>query len=242
MVSWGTTANLSVPVDGRRPVPPGVVLTRAAVTTGGAGHLLEAGLSGAGSALDWLAALSSTSAEALARAATGIGPGAGGVTAVPWLDGARAPWWRAEAGGAIVGVSAAHTAAHVARALFEGVAMELARVIELVVGAGAVPPPTRLYLCGGGAGRRPWPEIVAAVTGLPVTSRRSGEAGSAGAALLAAGACGLPFDLDGMNPVTATEAPRPADRAAYRALRDGADRVVDALLGLLPPAAASGTA
>ncbi|HET6810315.1 MAG TPA: FGGY family carbohydrate kinase [Acidimicrobiales bacterium] len=234
MVSWGTTANLSVPGTGRGVVPPGLVLSRAAVTVGAAGHLIEAGLSGAGSVLDWLAALTSTSVEVLARDAGRIAPGADGALAVPWFDGARAPWWRAEAGGAFLGLSAAHTPAHLARAVFEGVATDVARVIEVVVGAGAAPPPTELYLCGGGAARRPWPEILAAVTGVPVTRRRSPEAGSAGAALIAGEACGIPLALETMNPVTSTEAPDPEARAVYSARRGDAEQAAQAVLGLLP--------
>ena len=234
MVSWGTTANLSVPVDGGRPPPPGLVLSRSALSAGGARYLVEAGLSGAGSVLDWLAALSSTSVEVLARDAGGIAPGAGGALAVPWFDGARAPWWRPEAGGALVGLSAAHTPGHLARAVFEGVGMEVARVIDVLVGAGAAPPPAELCLCGGGAARRPWPEIVAAVTGVPVTRRRNAEAGTAGAALIAAEACGIPLELDAMNPVASNEVPEPEARALYRTLRDDADRAAHAVLGLLP--------
>ncbi len=54
MVSWGTTANVSVPVGSRpEPPPPGVVASRAA----GGGWLLEGGLSAAGSLLAWIGGL-----------------------------------------------------------------------------------------------------------------------------------------------------------------------------------------
>ena len=54
MVSWGTTANVSVPVQERPvPSPAGAVVTRAA----DGGWLLEGGLSAAGSFLAWLGRL-----------------------------------------------------------------------------------------------------------------------------------------------------------------------------------------
>ena len=86
----------------------------------------------------------------------------------------------------------------------------------------------------GGAARRPWPEILAAVTGVPVTRRRSPEAGSAGAALIAGEACGIPLALETMNPVTSTEAPDPEARAVYSARRGDAEQAAQAVHGLLP--------
>ena len=88
MVSWGTTGNVSVPVHERPvPSPAGAVVTRAA----DGGWLLEGGLSAAGSFLSWLGRLLDRSNEELGRLAAESGPGARGVIAVPWLDGARAP-------------------------------------------------------------------------------------------------------------------------------------------------------
>ena len=68
MVSWGTTANVSVPVHERPvPSPAGAVVTRAA----DGGWLLEGGLSAAGSFLAWLGRLLDRTPEELARLAGG---------------------------------------------------------------------------------------------------------------------------------------------------------------------------
>ncbi|HEY2428875.1 MAG TPA: FGGY family carbohydrate kinase, partial [Acidimicrobiales bacterium] len=91
VVSWGTTANVSMPMDDwPDPLPAGIAVTRSA--TGG--WLLEGGLSAAGTLLSWLATLTATGGDELLRQAAGRPPGARGVVAVPWLGGARAPWWR----------------------------------------------------------------------------------------------------------------------------------------------------
>ncbi len=64
MVSWGTTANVSLPLGARPTVrPPGMVLSRGAGSgwlgggSAGGGWLLEGGLSAAGSFLAWLGRL-----------------------------------------------------------------------------------------------------------------------------------------------------------------------------------------
>ena len=66
MVSWGTTANVSVPVHERPvPSPAGAVVTRGAYD----GWLLEGGLSAAGSFLSWLGRLLHRPVDELAASA-----------------------------------------------------------------------------------------------------------------------------------------------------------------------------
>ena len=68
------------------------------------GWLLEGGLSAAGSFLAWLGRLLDRTPDELARLAAESPPGARGVVAVPWLDGARAPWWRDDARAGFMGL------------------------------------------------------------------------------------------------------------------------------------------
>ncbi len=133
MVSWGTTANVSVPVpDFPDPVPGGLVVTAAASS----GWLLEGGLSAAGSLLTWLSTLTGLAPAALMSAAAAIPAGAHGLLALPWFGGARAPWWRDRARGAFVGLSFDHGPGDLARAVVESVAWE---VLRCLAAAGAVP-------------------------------------------------------------------------------------------------------
>ena len=180
--------------------------------------------------------------ELLARAAASP-PGARGVVALGWLGGARAPWWRAEARAAVLGLSAEHDAADVARAVVECVAWDVARCMELA----RRPRPVRararrgergfagLVLGGGGASMPLWREVLTAVTGLPATRRRSGEAASAGAALLVGRALDRRLDLDVLDPVVEETTPDPGARARYGALRRRADEAAAAVIGLEPP-------
>ena len=235
MVSWGTTANVSLPVgDFPGPVPRGLAASRAVD-----GWLLEGGLSGAGSLLGWLSALTGSGAEALMAKAAAAPVGAGGALVLPWFGGARAPWWRDGARGGFVGLSFDHDAGHLARAVVEAVAWEVLRCLRA---AGAVPPDgpvpaTSLWLTGAHAHAAPWPDVVAAVTGLPARRRRSGQAGSAGAALLTARATGADYDLERLDPVVATVTPNPSDVARYAYLRTEAEAAAAAVIGLAFPGA-----
>jgi xylulokinase len=227
MVSWGTTANVSVPVAGRPAPAPGIVASRGAV----GGWLLEAGLSGAGSLLDWLARLTGLSTQDLAAAARSSPPGAHGVVATPWLDGARSPWWRPAAAAALVGLGPAHGPADLARALFESVAWEVARSLEAMASPRpGGPPVVELALAGSGAATPVWSDVLTGVTAVPACHRRSGQAASAGAALLVAGAIGADWDLDPMDPVVGRTEPDPAAVDHYRRLRGRADSVATSLV------------
>ncbi|MHB1777155.1 MAG: xylulokinase [Acidimicrobiales bacterium] len=228
MVSWGTTANVSVPVH-RRPDPPprGSVLTRGAP----AGWVLEGGLSAAGSFLAWLGRLVGRDPDDLMARAAASPPGARGVTAVPWLDGARAPWWQGDARAGFVGIGTAHDVGDLARAVVESVAWDVARCLQLVAG-GRRGGPVGLALGGAGAGIGLWVDVLTAVTGLPAVRRRSGEAASAGAALLAAAATGHPLDLERLDPVVAEIAPDPSAVEAYRRRQGSAELIAGALVAL----------
>ena len=228
MVSWGTTGNVSVPVHERPvPSPAGAVVTRAA----DGGWLLEGGLSAAGSFLAWLGRLLGSTPDELARLAGESPPGARGVVAVPWLDGARAPWWRDDARAGFVGLGAAHGANDLARAVMEAVAWDVLRVMEVVtVGRLGGSTAAGVTLGGAGSGLPVWVEVLTSVLGVPATRHRSGEAASAGAALLAGRALGMGLSLDVLDPVEALIEPDPGAVEVYRNLRPRADHVAEAVL------------
>jgi xylulokinase len=235
MVSWGTTANVSVPLDAATDaatsvprVPAGVVLTRGA--TGG--WLLEGGISAAGSLLAWLSTVTGRTERALAEMAATSPPGARGVVAAPWLEGARAPWWREDAAAALVGLGPSHTAADLARAAFESVAWDVLRCLDVMEASDEAAASVGLMSTGGGSGIPVWLEVLSAVTGRPVEVRSSGQAASTGAALLAARAIGREFDLADLDPVVARTVPDAVTTATYRNLRDHVDSVAGTLVDL----------
>ncbi len=230
MVSWGTTANVSVPlphlVD---PAPEATIVTRGAL----GGWLVEGGLSAAGSAVDWLARLAHLDVNDLMARARSSPPGARGVIALPWFGGARAPWWRAAARGALVGLSFDHDIADLARAVVESVAWDVARCLEAVRQAGDTSTaPRGLVLGGGGANVDLWSEILTAVTALPARRSRAGEAASAGAAMLVSAATGVELDLPHAEQDEDEISPDASMVAAYATLRPSVDAAATAVIGL----------
>jgi sugar (pentulose or hexulose) kinase len=228
MVSWGTTANVSVPVSVRPdPVPRGLVVSRGAL----GGWVVEGGLSAAGSFLAWLSRVLGRDDNELAEMAATSPVGARGVMALPWLDGARAPWWRDDARAGFVGLASAHGAADLARAVIEAVAYDVDRCLALLADPVASPGPLAL----GGAGSKipVWLEVLTAATGRRAFGRRSGEAASAGAAILGARATGRPLDIDTLDPVEREIDPDPDAMARYRAMRPRVDRVAQELVDLI---------
>jgi sugar (pentulose or hexulose) kinase len=93
-------------------------------------------------------------------------------------------------------------------------------------------PAVGLTLGGAGTGVPLWVDVLTSVTALPATRRRSGEAASAGAALLGASAIGCGLSLDQLDPVVAEIEPDPAGVDLYRSLRPAADRVASAVIEL----------
>ena len=233
MASWGTTANVSLPVavvPDR--LPGGLVVSRAA----DGGWLLEGGLSAGGTLLAWLGGITGRPPEELAELAAASPPGARGVTATPWLDGARAPWWRPGARTALVGLSPANGVADLSRAMVEAVAWDLLRCLEAMAGREpAGPEVSGLAAAGAGSSVAVWLDVLSGITGLPVLCRRSGQAASAGAALLAARALGIPLELDRIDPVERRLAPQSTSVARYRSDRTWIDRVAASVVGLEPP-------
>jgi sugar (pentulose or hexulose) kinase len=128
--------------------------------------------------------------------------------------------------------------------VFESVAWEVQRCLEAIAArrpAGSVVE--GLALAGSGASVPVWAEVLTGVTGLPVTGRRSGQAASMGAAVLAAAAVGVGFDLDVVDPVDVVLTPDPEAVERYAARRPAADVVAGTVIGWAgvdPPAHTSG--
>jgi xylulokinase len=151
--------------------------------------------------------------------AASVPPGAGGVTFLPYLQGERTPHRDAALRGALVGLSLAHTRAHLTRAVLEGVAFALRDSVEILRGLGL--SPGELLLTGGGARSAFVRRLQADVYGLPVRTASREEGPAYGAALLAAVGAGAFPDLAAAARATLVrtpvELPDPQVREAYEA-------------------------
>jgi glycerol kinase len=124
--------------------------------------------------------------EALARSV----PDAGGVIIVPALAGLGAPHWRPDARGLILGISRGTTAAHIARAALEAMALQnvdLVRAMEADAGR----PVRSLRVDGGAAENGLLMQLQADLLGTEVVRPAMLEATALGAGRLAALGLGL---------------------------------------------------
>ena len=172
-----------------------------------------------GDALNWavknLLGENATIAGAEAMAMT-VPPGAEGVYFLPTLMGERTPYWDPNTRGVLWGFSLYHTRAHIARAVYEGIAFALNSCAGVMAECGI--PVRSLMLTGGGAQSRLWPDILAALMG--VTARvhsQPGEGTSLGAAIAAGVGMGMFSYRKAARYITAKAeyAPREDWRAAY---------------------------
>jgi xylulokinase len=121
--------------------------------------------------------------DRLADEAAKTPPGADGLLWAPYLMGERTPHLDPNARGALVGITAQHTRAHIIRAIMEGVAFSLRDSLTLFREIGL--PIESIRLGGGGARSPLWQQIQADIYGMPVELIEADEGGAYGASLLA---------------------------------------------------------
>jgi glycerol kinase len=164
--------------DDAGPRPAGLLTTAAAD-----GYALEGAILTSGAAVQWLRdglglVESAAETEALARSVESTE----GVVFVPALTGLGSPWWDAEARGLVSGITRGTTRAHLVRAALEGVAHQVADVVD------ALPePPTTLRADGGATANAFLMQLQADLLRVPVEVAAERETTALGAAALAAG-------------------------------------------------------
>jgi xylulokinase len=132
------------------------------------------------------------------------------VTFLPYLQGERTPHRDASLRAAFVGLSLAHSRAHMTRAVLEGVCFALRDCVTILQELGLTP--ASLLLTGGGARSALIRRLQADIFGLPVTTVNREEGPAYGAALLAGVGAGAFPDLATAVRCTLTrEPPMPPD-------------------------------
>ncbi|MEZ5721547.1 MAG: FGGY-family carbohydrate kinase [Paracoccaceae bacterium] len=139
---------------------------------------------------------------------------AGGVCFVPALSGLGAPHWDERATGTIAGMTHATTPAHLARATFEAIALQIVDVFEAM--EADIGSPLAAFSADGGASANPFlMQLQADLLGHPVLRAEVEEVGALGAAAMA-------FEALGASPDWHRDSTRfdPAmDRSARESLR-----------------------
>lgn len=148
-------------------------------------YALEGSILSAGSTIQWLRdglGIIRDGAQA-GEMAAGL-EDSGGVFLVPAFAGLGAPYWDADARGAILGLQRGTTAAHIARAALEATVYQTAELLEAMAADGVE---SRRLRVDGGMARNDWMlQFMADVLGVEVVRPVNTETTALGAAMLAA--------------------------------------------------------
>ena len=191
-----------------QPSTNGLVTTSAAQTTARPEFALEGSVFIGGAVVQWLrdglrAISGSGEVQRLAESV----PDSGGVMFVPAFTGLGAPYWDADARGAIVGLTRGSGVAHIARAALESIAFQSAALLQAMSrdaaaaagGTAAVDGVTELRVDGGACVNDLLMQFQADLLGVPVVRPRVIETTALGAACLAGLAVGLYAGLDELS-------------------------------------------
>jgi glycerol kinase len=187
--TYGTGGFVLVNIgDAVEPAPAGLLKTVAARVDGGPiAYALEGAVLVAGAALQWLrdglgVIADAKESEAIARSVES----SDGVVFVPALTGLGSPHWNADARGLVSGLTRGTTRAHLVRATLEGIALQVADVVD------AVPDTVTLLRADGGAAANAFlMQLQADLLGCPVEVAADLEATALGVAALAGLAVGV---------------------------------------------------
>lgn len=117
-------------------------------------------------------------------------PGADGLIMLPYFQGSGIPELNEKAEGVYYGMNAGHTKGHFIRAIMEGLAIALKRMLECEAELGA--SATEIRSLGGGSKSKAWCQIKADILGIPVKVVNNSESTPCmGCAILAGVANGI---------------------------------------------------
>ncbi|NOZ73732.1 MAG: hypothetical protein GXP38_17875 [Chloroflexi bacterium] len=108
-----------------------------------------------------------TSLELVLQSAQEIPTGAEGLLFLPFLAGARSPYWNDRLRGGFWGLSLSHDRRHMVRAVLEGVAFSIRQLLEIY--EELAPPVHELALAGGATTVPGWAQIIADICQRPVS-------------------------------------------------------------------------
>ncbi len=178
----------------------GLITTSAAQVTATPEFALEGSVFIGGAVVQWLrdglqAIKGSAEVQGLAESV----PDSGGVMFVPAFTGLGAPYWHADARGAIVGLTRGSSVAHIARAALESIAFQSAALLQAMsrdaLAAGGAPV-SELRVDGGACVNNLLMQFQADLLGIPVLRPKVIETTALGAAYLAGLSSGLYSDLN----------------------------------------------
>jgi glycerol kinase len=181
----------------------GLISTAAAQVDARPQFAIEGSVFIGGAVVQWLRdGLKAISASSEVQSLADSVPDSGGVMFVPAFTGLGAPYWQAEARGAIVGLTRGSTVAHIARAALESIAYQSAALLQAMsrdAAEGGAQPVTELRVDGGACVNDLLMQFQADLLGIPVVRPQVIETTALGAAYLAGLATGVYKNLDELS-------------------------------------------
>lgn len=163
---------------------------------GDTAYALEGSIFIAGAAIQWLRdglGILKTSSEVESLAASVAD--SGGVAFVPAFTGMGAPHWDPNARGAILGLTRGTSSAHIARATLDGIAFQVAEVLQAME-ADFGSPVQELRVDGGASVNNLLMQTQADLLGIPLVRSQTAETTALGACYLAGLAAGVWSTVD----------------------------------------------
>jgi gluconokinase len=154
------------------------------------------------------------------KEASAIKPGADGLLFYPFLLGERAPLWSSEVRGGFSGLDIQHTRQHFARAVMEGILLNLSAIGKVLMEMQRIGV---IYANGGFAKSPVWVQMLSDIFGIKVVLNETVETGAAGAAMMGLKALGVYksfAEMDAFTLVGQEVDADPAVHSQYKALCD----------------------
>ncbi|MCP4625035.1 MAG: hypothetical protein GY850_16135 [bacterium] len=144
-------------------------------------YLVGGPLGLSGGSLQYFERLLQTSVAQSESRIDSLPPGSNGLLIFPGLTGERAPYWKEYLTGAIIGLTQNHKSEHLLRAVMEGCALRILKLLDILSQNRL--KPRIINVVGGGAKMDVWNQIRSDVTGLEIQKLSITEATSLGTAL-----------------------------------------------------------
>ncbi|HEU4960588.1 MAG TPA: FGGY family carbohydrate kinase [Sphingomonas sp.] len=189
-VTCGTGSSVMIATPARVASGHGLSTTVAWAADGAVRFALEGNIAVSGHAAGFATRLLGLDGEKELTALAQTVPTSDGVVFLPALAGIGAPHWQDRARGLVSGLSLGTTPAHVARATFEGIALQIGDVVQAVE-ADLAAPLSALAVDGGAAANDFLVQMLADLIDRPVVRPDLIDASALGAACLAAAAIGF---------------------------------------------------
>jgi gluconokinase len=151
--------------------------------------------------------------DAVFEAARNIKPGSDGLLFYPYLLGERAPLWSSEVRGGFSGLDIQHTKPHFARAVMEGILLNLKTIGKILLEMQQI---DTIYANGGFARSPIWVQMLADIFGKKVVLNETVETGAAGAAMMGLKAVGVYNSYSEMTAFTLVGQEFNSDNSAHK--------------------------